>query len=254
VGSSLPVVHPIVRSLAADGPMLPTLVDGLPDRDAWVFEPKWDGWRCLADWASRTSPATFVPFDLLELDGRTLVDEPYSVRREALAGLGLNGPRWATTTADGDGQVVWGATHELGLEALSEHVADFGLRDDKGQFRPDGLLFRTRGGAPVSRNRMSDWWRPTAARAGLPSVRFHDLRHHFASALIASGCSIKAVQAAMGHESAQITLDTYGHLWPSDTDRIRGEVETRLRPAADAPRTSRGHGLSADGKEPGQEC
>jgi len=39
--------HPIVRSVAADGPMLPT-VDGLPDRAGWVFEPNWDGWRYLA--------------------------------------------------------------------------------------------------------------------------------------------------------------------------------------------------------------
>jgi bifunctional non-homologous end joining protein LigD len=176
------VVHSIVRSLAADGPMLPTRLDGLPDRTGWVFEPKWDGWRCLAivdggrvdirsrravdlgpyfpelvqtlhplagraaldgeivvlrhgrpdfdaisgrlaprrmsDWAARTSPATFVTFDLLELDGRTLVDVPYTARREALAGLGLNGPRWATTTADGDGEAVWAATHELGLEGV----------------------------------------------------------------------------------------------------------------------------------------
>ena len=150
------VVHSIVRSLAADGPMLPTLVDGLPDRAGWVFEPKWDGWRCLAivdggrvdirsrravdlgpyfpelvqtlhplagrrvvldgeivvlrhgrpdfdaisgrlaarrlsDWAASTTPATFVAFDLLELDGRTLVDVPYTARREALGGTGHDG-------------------------------------------------------------------------------------------------------------------------------------------------------------------
>ena len=42
------VVHPIVRSLADDGLMLPTLIDGLPDRAGSVFEPKWDGWRYLA--------------------------------------------------------------------------------------------------------------------------------------------------------------------------------------------------------------
>jgi hypothetical protein len=42
------VPHSILRSLAAEGPMLPTLVDGLPDRAGWMFEPKWDGWRCLA--------------------------------------------------------------------------------------------------------------------------------------------------------------------------------------------------------------
>jgi len=74
--------------------------------------------RRLADWAAHTSPATFVAFDLLELDGRTVVDEPYRARREALACLGLNGPRWATTTADGDGEAVWAATHELGLEGV----------------------------------------------------------------------------------------------------------------------------------------
>jgi len=56
----------------------------------------------------------------------------------------------------------------------------------------------------------------------------------------------------MGHESAQITLDTYGHLWPSDTNRIRGAVETTLRGAA-VPRTSRGLDVASDGKAPGQE-
>jgi hypothetical protein len=42
------VAHPVVRSLAADGPMLPTLVDGLPRREGWRYEPKWDGWRAIA--------------------------------------------------------------------------------------------------------------------------------------------------------------------------------------------------------------
>jgi hypothetical protein len=42
------VVHPIVRSLAANGPVLPTLADGLSDAAGRVFEPKWHGWRCLA--------------------------------------------------------------------------------------------------------------------------------------------------------------------------------------------------------------
>jgi bifunctional non-homologous end joining protein LigD len=74
--------------------------------------------RRLSDWAARTNPATFVAFDLLELDRGSLVDEPYIVRRGALAGLGLNGPRWATTTADGDGEAVWAATHDLGLEGV----------------------------------------------------------------------------------------------------------------------------------------
>lgn len=41
----------------------------------------------------------------------------------------------------------------------------------------------------------------------------HDLRHFYASLLIANGCSVKSVQKR-SHQSAMETLDTYGHLWP----------------------------------------
>ena len=47
-----------------------------------------------------------------------------------------------------------------------------------------------------------------------PDFRFHDLRHYFASLLIASGADVKVVQARLRHASAKTTLDTYGHLWP----------------------------------------
>jgi integrase len=50
----------------------------------------------------------------------------------------------------------------------------------------------------------------------------------FASALIASGCSVKVVQTALGHESAKVTLDTHNHLWPEDDDRARAAVDAFL--------------------------
>ncbi|MFE3696843.1 tyrosine-type recombinase/integrase [Nocardia tengchongensis] len=54
--------------------------------------------------------------------------------------------------------------------------------------------------------------------AGLPEeFGFQDLRHYYASVLIAHGANIKVVQARMRHANAKTTLDTYGHLWP-DTD------------------------------------
>jgi integrase len=56
-------------------------------------------------------------------------------------------------------------------------------------------------------------------------VTFHDLRHHFASVLIGAGCSIKAVQEALGHANASETLDTYSHLWPADEDPMRVAVD-----------------------------
>ncbi|HEX4175043.1 MAG TPA: hypothetical protein VHY81_03920 [Acidimicrobiales bacterium] len=49
-------------------------------------------------------------------------------------------------------------------------------------------------------------------------------RHTYASALIASGCSVKVVQANLCHKSAVMTLDIYSHLWPQDDDRARDAV------------------------------
>jgi integrase len=50
--------------------------------------------------------------------------------------------------------------------------------------------------------------------AGIKKIRFHDLRHTFATALIAQNVPIKYIQAQMGHSSIQVTLDRYGHLMP----------------------------------------
>ena len=57
-----------------------------------------------------------------------------------------------------------------------------------------------------------------------PDFRFHDLRHYFASLLIASGLDVKTVQARMRHASAKTTLDTYGHLWPDKDESSRAAV------------------------------
>jgi integrase len=72
--------------------------------------------------------------------------------------------------------------------------------------------------------------RDATARVGLKGVTFHDLRHVAASALIAAGCSVKAVQAFLGHATAAETLHTYGHLWPSDGDAIRAAIARLLTP------------------------
>jgi integrase len=51
-------------------------------------------------------------------------------------------------------------------------------------------------------------------RANLRRIRFHDLRHTYASLLIAQGAHPKYIQAQLGHASIQTTLDRYGHLMP----------------------------------------
>ncbi len=49
-------------------------------------------------------------------------------------------------------------------------------------------------------------------RAGLPHIRFHDLRHTFATLALQNGVDIKTVSGMLGHYSAGFTLDTYTHI------------------------------------------
>ena len=50
---------------------------------------------------------------------------------------------------------------------------------------------------------------------GLPSMRFHDLRHSAATPLLAIGVHVKVVLELLGHSNIQITLNTYSHILPS---------------------------------------
>ena len=73
---------------------------------------------------------------------------------------------------------------------------------------------------------------------GLPEgFRLHDLRHYFASLLIAAGLDVKTVQARLRHGSAKTTLDTYAHLWPDRDESSRAAVSAAFGSRADSVRT-----------------
>jgi hypothetical protein len=67
-------------------------------------------------------------------------------------------------------------------------------------------------------------FRPALERAGVRRVRFHDLRHSFASNLLGAGVDVVTVSKALGHANVQITLMTYAHAVPKPrhgaTDRM----------------------------------
>src|SRR5439155_17709555 len=78
-----------------------------------------------------------------------------------------------------------------------------------------GLVFCSPDGEPINPDTFAqrDWAR-ALRRAELRRMRFHDLRHTYASLLIAQGAHPKYIQAQLGHASIQTTLDRYGHLMP----------------------------------------
>lgn len=122
------------------------------------------------------------------------------------------------------------------IELLSDHVARWCPGDD-----PARWLF-SESGTPWHDNRVTYLWKRATTGADVTGVTLHDLRHFYASGLIASGCDVVTVQRALGHASATTTLNTYAHLWPSAEDRTRvaagGLMATVLGPSADSVRTA----------------
>ena len=77
------------------------------------------------------------------------------------------------------------------------------------------MVFTTNNWTPIHpRNLLSDF-RILLEDAGLPQIRFHDLRHTAATLMLNNGIPVIIVSRRLGHAKASITLDVYGHLIPS---------------------------------------
>ncbi len=142
------------------------------------------------------------------------------------------------------------AAHLAAFPAVEVEILD--MTGARPVMRRARLLTVSKKGLPLRRNRFDeDVWTPTRLRvhdaltaratgadaealrelAGLV-VRstFHDLRHFFASALIAHGASVTQVQHRLGHATATETLNTYSHLWPDEDDRTRSIIDAVFAP------------------------
>ena len=122
----------------------------------------------------------------------------------------------------GDGRAV---------EALKRHRATQNEERLKlGSIWEDwGLLFCTERGTPWSRQELTRRSvKPLLKRAGLPDIRFPDLRHTCATLLLGRGHPPKLVQELLGHASVAITLDRYSRVLPGMSDQTAAAMESAL--------------------------
>ena len=85
------------------------------------------------------------------------------------------------------------------------------LREQKRKTK-DEYIFPSPNGGPISPDSVNNMLKRVLERAGIPKVRFHDLRHTFATLALQNGVDIKTVSGMLGHFSAGFTLDTYAHV------------------------------------------
>lgn len=104
--------------------------------------------------------------------------------------------------------------------------------DDTLAHRAGGMLLLGDGTSHLRLPNSRDGWFAAAVRraqhidAGFPRVTPHDLRHTAAGLAIRAGANIKAIQRMLGHASAAMTLDTYGHLFDDDLDTVAHALHT----------------------------
>jgi len=95
-----------------------------------------------------------------------------------------------------------------------------------------------RGGTQLDPSNLRKVFNRLLTDAKLRRVRFHDLRHSFASLLLEQGESLTYVKEQMGHSSINVTVDIYGHLVPGGNraavDKLDAEVPERAEPRHEA--------------------
>ena len=103
------------------------------------------------------------------------------------------------------------------------------LREQKRKInRTSEYVFPSPSGGPISPDSVLHMLHRVLKRAGLPKVRFHDLRHTFATLALQNGVDIKTVSGMLGHYSAGFTLDTYAHVTTAAQKKAANTMDSVL--------------------------
>jgi integrase len=101
----------------------------------------------------------------------------------------------------------------------------------------DALVFESRRGGYLTLKEAGYHFAKATVTAGCGRVRLHDLRHTCASLAISAGANVKVVQKLLGHKTAVLTLDRYGHLFPDDLDAVADAFDAAAESTAYQLRT-----------------
>jgi len=106
---------------------------------------------------------------------------------------------------------------ELGSEALkrlSSQRKQLDIEALLSGWQDQGLIFPSTSGTPADQRNLHRDFKRVLEKAGLPNIRFHDLRHTAATLMLINGIPLIVVSRRLGHSKPSVTLDIYGHYLP----------------------------------------
>lgn len=120
---------------------------------------------------------------------------------------------------------------QVTVEALKQHrTHQLEARLKAGtRWKDMGLVFPNRDGEYFRRPRLYAIFKKLLQEAGLPNIRFHDLRHSAATILLSTGVPAKVVQEILGHANISTTMNIYGHVFPSTHGDAMDEMDHFFR-------------------------
>ncbi len=115
------------------------------------------------------------------------------------------------------------------LEALKKHRERQQLmRREALQWQENDYVFCTSHGTPFAAANLRTAFKALLAKAELPDIRFHDLRHSVATLLLELGTHPKIVQELLGHENIGMTMDIYSHVMPTMQKEAMARLDALL--------------------------
>lgn len=118
------------------------------------------------------------------------------------------------------------------LELLQRHRAQQAqqiLLLGRDRWQDLDLVFCNGKGEPIHPRTFQGWYWAARKAAGLPDLRFHDLRHTYATNQLRDGVMVTTVSKTLGHANVSITLNVYSHVLPDMDEHAATVANTRLR-------------------------
>ena len=161
-----------------------------------------------------------LTWDCIDFKGGTI-----TIKQQLQKVRSSGGEYILTSTKNGKSRIVAPANYVMQLLTNQRKLQNSQrLKAGSAWSNPFNLVFTNALGRNLCAQTVYLHFKKLAAAAGVPSARFHDLRHSYAVAALRSGDDIKTVQENLGHHTAAFTLDTYAHV----TEQMRRESAHRM--------------------------